>query len=137
LNVSLAYGGSNWGGGLILKAASGQPYTPRRDQDISTLAINSERKPSLLDVDLRLYRDFLFGENFKVTLFGRVFNLFDTLNEINVFDDTGQADFTTDRNKTIRTIGLQTPVNLIDEWYTNPTNFTEPRRVELGLQFSF
>jgi len=137
LNISLAYGTSNWGGGFILKAASGQPYTPRRDQDISTLAINSERKPSLLDVDLRLYRDFLFGDNFKVTLFGRVFNLFDTLNEINVFDDTGQASFTTDRNKTIRTVGLQTPVNLIDEWYTNPTNFSEPRRIEFGLQFSF
>jgi outer membrane receptor for ferrienterochelin and colicin len=137
LNISAAYSGKSWGGGLIVQAAAGQPYTPRRDEDISTLATNSERKPSIIDVDLRLYKDIKLANNFQAKLFLRVFNLFDTLNEINVFDDTGRADFTTDRNRTIRTVGTSTPVNLIDDWFTNPTNFSEPRRIELGMTVSF
>jgi len=136
LNVSAAYSGNRWGAGLIVQAASGQPYTPRRDEDISTLATNSERKPSNVNVDLRLYKDLsLMGLN--ISLFARVLNLFDTLNEVNVFDDTGQADFTTDRNRAIRTIGPGTPVNSVDAWYTNATHFSEPRRIEVGTTITF
>ncbi|MDZ7306215.1 MAG: TonB-dependent receptor [candidate division KSB1 bacterium] len=135
-NLSTAYNGSSWGAGLIVQAASAQPYTPRRVVDISALSTNSERKPGSLNVDLRLYKDFrLAGVN--CSLFARVFNLFDTLNEVNVFDDTGQADFTTDRNLAIRTVGTRTPVNTIDEWFTHPTFFSEPRRVEIGTTITF
>ena len=56
---------------------------------------------------------------------------------MNVFDDTGRGDFTTDRTRTYRTFGPATPVNLIDEWYTVPTNFSEPRRLELGMTLYF
>lgn len=137
INVSISYSGSGWGGGLIVQAFSGQPYTPRRVEDITALATNSETKPSLLNVDLRLYKDFTLTKTAKLSLFARVFNLFDTLNQVNVFDDTGKADFTTDRNRTISTIGPSTAVNLVDEWYTNPTNFSEPRRIEVGTTLGF
>jgi outer membrane receptor protein involved in Fe transport len=137
LNVSASYSGNNWGGGLIVQASSGQPYTPRQVEDISTLATNAETKPSNLNVDLRLYKDFTVAKNLKVSLFGRVFNLFDRLNQVNVFDDTGKADFTTDRNRTILTVGTRTPVNLVDEFYTNPTYYSEPRRIELGTTITF
>jgi outer membrane receptor protein involved in Fe transport len=136
LNVSATYTGNRWGAGLIVQAASGQPYTPRRDEDISTLATNSERKPSNLNVDLRLYKDFsLVGLN--ISLFARVLNLFDTLNEVNVFDDTGQADFTTYRNRDIHNSGPVTPVNTVDAWFTNATYFSEPRRIEVGTTVTF
>jgi outer membrane receptor protein involved in Fe transport len=137
LNVSAAYSGSSWGTGLIVQASSGQPYTPRRVEDISTLATNTEIKPSNLNVDLRLYKDFTLSKNLKVSLFGRVFNLLDRLNQVNVFDDTGKADFTTDRNRTILTVGTRTPVNLVDEFYTNPTYYSEPRRIEVGTTITF
>jgi hypothetical protein len=137
LNISASYSGGSWGGGLIVQASSGQPYTPRQIQDISTLNTNAETKPSDLNVDLRLYKDFSLTKNLKVSLFGRVFNLFDRLNQVNVFDDTGKADFTTDRNRTIRTIGIQTPVNLVDEFYTRPTYYSEPRRIEIGTTITF
>lgn len=136
LNISTAYNGSSWGAGLILQAASAQPYSPRQVTDISALSINSERKPGNLNVDLRLYKDFRLSR-LNLSLFARVFNLFDTLNEVNVFNDTGQADFTTDRNLAIRTVGTRTPVNSIDEWYTYPTYFSEPRRVEFGTTITF
>jgi hypothetical protein len=55
-----------------------------------------------------------------------------------VFEDTGQADFTTDRNRAILTNqNPQTPVNLIDEFYTNPTHYSEPRRIEVGTTITF
>jgi hypothetical protein len=137
LNVSLSYSGSGWGGGLIVQAASGQPYTPRRLEDISALATNAENKPGTLNVDLRLYKDIMLAKSLKLTLFARVFNLFDTLNQVDVFDDTGKADFTTDRNQTIKTIGPRTAVNSVDEFYTNPNKFSEPRRIEVGSTISF
>ena len=111
--------------------------TPRQVQDISALNTNAESKPGNLNVDLRLYKDFALTKNLKVSLFGRVFNLFDRLNQVNVFDDTGKADFTTDRNRTILTVGPQTPVNLVDEYYTNPTYYSEPRRIEFGTTITF
>jgi len=122
---------------LIVQASSGQPYTPRRVEDISTLATNTETKPSNLNVDLRLYKDFNLTKNLNVSLFGRVLNLFDRLNQVNVFDDTGKADFTTDRDRVIRTIGPRTEVNSVDEFFTNPTNYSEPRRIELGTTITF
>lgn len=137
LNISAAYSAKSWGGGLIVQASSGQPYTPRSVEDISTLATNTEIKPSNLNVDLRLYKDFNLTKNLKVSLFGRVFNLFDRLNQVNVFDDTGKADFTTDRDRTIRTIGPSTPVNSVDEWYTDPSRYSEPRRIEVGTTITF
>ncbi len=137
LNISAAYSAKSWGGGLIVQASSGQPYTPRRVEDISTLATNTEIKPSNLNVDLRLYKDFALTKNLKVSLFGRVLNLFDRLNQVNVFDDTGKADYTTDRDRTIRTIGPATPVNSVDEWYTDPTRYSEPRRIEVGTTITF
>jgi outer membrane receptor protein involved in Fe transport len=138
LNISASYSGGSWGGGLIVQASSGQPYTPRRVEDISTIATNTESKPSNLNVDLRLYKDFSLAKNLKISVFGRVFNLLDRLNQVNVFDDTGQADFTTDRNRAILTNqNPQTPVNLIDEFYTNPTHYSEPRRIEVGTTITF
>ena len=137
LNISASYSAKSWGGGLIVQASSGQPYTPRRVEDISTLATNTETKPSNLNVDLRLYKDFNLTKNLNVSLFGRVLNLFDRLNQVNVFDDTGKADFTTDRDRVIRTIGPRTEVNSVDEFFTNPTNYSEPRRIELGTTITF
>jgi hypothetical protein len=136
-NFSLSYSGSGWGGGLIAQASSGQPYTPRSVEDITALAANAESKPGNLNVDLRLYKDFALMKKAKLSLFARVFNLFDTLNQVNVFNDTGKADFTTDRNRTINTIGPRTRVNSVDEYYTNPTYYSEPRRIEVGTTLSF
>ncbi|MFO7889108.1 MAG: TonB-dependent receptor, partial [bacterium] len=94
VNVSFNYGGSNWGASLIGQWGSGLPYTPRASVDLSTLLVNSQRKPGTVNVDLRAYYDLKlpFGQG---TFFVRVFNLFDTLNEINVYNDTGRAGFTT------------------------------------------
>lgn len=135
VNATMTYAGKNWGGSVIAQWGSGLPYTPRRSEDISSLLTNSQRKPSIYNVDLRAYKDFKLGPG-MLTFFMRVFNVFDTLNEINVYDDTGRANFTTDKQRAEGTNPLQL-INTVDDWFTNPTHFSEPRRVELGVTYSF
>jgi hypothetical protein len=53
-----------------------------------------------------------------------------------VFDDTGRAGFTTDEQRAAQTNPKQR-INSLDQWYTQPTNFSEPRRIELGFNLEF
>ncbi|MBN2416314.1 TonB-dependent receptor [bacterium] len=135
VNASFTYGGRNWGASVIGQWGSGLPYTPRASTDLSTLLVNSQRKPGTVNVDLRAYYDVSlpFGNG---TFFVRVFNLFDTLNEINVFNDTGRAGFTTDQLVAERSNPILS-VNTLDQWFTNATHYSEPRRIEVGFTYNF
>ncbi|MDZ7262148.1 MAG: TonB-dependent receptor [candidate division KSB1 bacterium] len=135
VNATVSYGGRNWGMSIIGQLGSGLPYTPRRSEDITTLLTNSQRKPSSYNIDLRAYKDFRLGPG-TLTLFMRIFNLFDTLNELNVYDDTGRAGFTMDE-QTARATNPPELINTLDDWFTNPTHYSEPRRVELGFTYTF
>jgi len=131
VNASLSYTGRNWGGSVILQWGSGLPFTPRPGQDITALFTNSQLKPGTLNADLRVYREFRFGRT-TMTVFTKVYNLFDGLNEINVYNDTGRAGFTTDERRDLANNPPQT-INTIREWYANPSFYSEPRRVEFGI----
>ncbi len=135
LNATLGYNRRSWGASLIGTLGSGQPYTPRKTEDVSILRQNSQNKPTTFNVDVRLYRDFMLMQK-KVTFFLRVLNLFDRLNETGVYDDTGRAGFTTDLQKAERT-NQPEYVNPLTSWYTDATYYSEPRRVELGFMFDF
>ena len=87
-------------------------------------------------MDLRAYKDFTFGGAFRLSLFLRVFNLFDIRNEVNVYNDSGTADFTIDEFLR-RQQGSPPIVNTLDEFYRNPTFYSQPRRVEIGASFFF
>ena len=135
-NVTFTYASpSDWGGSIVAQFGSGTPYTPRQSKNIGTLLTNSETKPTTLNANLRVYKDFALGF-FRLSVFGRVYNLFDTRNQLNVYDDTGRADFTLDLLSALR----QQPVELVNpvgEWFSNPTFYSEPRRVEVGLTLYF
>lgn len=135
LNASLGYNRPSWGISFIGNYGSGQPYTPRQGADVATIRDNSESKPTFWNVDTRLFKNFQFLKS-NITVFLRVFNLFDTLNEIEVYDDTGRGRFTTDLERN-RRLNPRQDINTIDEWYINITHFSEPRRIEFGLMFNF
>ncbi|MGQ9854428.1 MAG: TonB-dependent receptor, partial [Candidatus Oleimicrobiaceae bacterium] len=135
LNATLSYAGRGYGASLIGQLGSGLPYTPRSTADISTLLTNSQRKPGNLNIDLRAYKEFRLKPG-VLTLFVRVFNLLDRLNEVNVYNDTGRAGFTYDEQVARASNPLQL-VNTLEDWFTNPTHYSEPRRVELGVSFDF
>jgi outer membrane receptor for ferrienterochelin and colicin len=135
LNGTMGYNRASWGISFIGQMGSGQPYTPRQGADVATIRENSQTKPTYWNVDMRLFKDInIFSKRWS--LFLRVFNLFDTMNEVNVYDDTGRAGFTTDLERN-RASNPQQYVNTIDEWYLDITHYSEPRRIEFGLMFDF
>lgn len=136
VNATFAYSSDDdWGFSMIGSYGNGFPYTPTESQNISALLTNSELKPSYLNVDVRAYKDFSFGM-FRLSLFARIYNLFDISNEVNVYSDSGTADFTIEEYLRSRE-GNPPIVNSFDEFYRNPTFYSEPRRIELGATLFF
>jgi outer membrane receptor for ferrienterochelin and colicin len=136
VNVTFTYSSpDDWGFSLIGNYGSGFPYTPTQSLNISALLTNSELKPSSFNVDLRAYKDIKFGA-FKFSFFARVYNLFDIQNQVNVYNDSGTADFTIDEFLR-RQQGNPEIVNTLDEYYRNPTFYSEPRRIEVGATLFF
>lgn len=136
LNITASYSvPGDWGLSVVMQYGSGTPYTPRQSKNIGTLLINSEKKPSIFNVDLRLYKDIKF-KFFTFSLFARIYNLFDIKNAYGVYNDTGRPDFTLDYLSALKQQPVQL-VNPLGEWFTNPTFYSEPRRIEFGLTIFF
>ncbi|MFO7525864.1 MAG: TonB-dependent receptor [Ignavibacteriaceae bacterium] len=136
VNATFSYSSQDdWGFSLIGSYGNGFPYTPSQSLNISSLLTNSELKPSSLNVDLRVYKDFTLGP-IRLSIFSRVYNLFDISNEVNVYNDSGTAEFSIEEYQR-RLEGNPELVNTIDEFYRNPTYYSEPRRVELGATLFF
>jgi outer membrane receptor protein involved in Fe transport len=135
LNVTASYAAPEWGASLIVQYGSGLPYTPRRTTDVTSLITNSQLKQSSFNVDLRAYYEWRL-DPIKLVFFARVLNLFDIRNETGVYDDTGRAGFTTDENRVLLT-NPQERVNSLDAWYRRADYYSEPRRIELGLNLEF
>ncbi len=74
---------------LIVRYASGLPYTPITDDPTLFIEPNSARQPWTGTVDLRLEKRWRFA-GFRLALFGEVTNLFDKLNALRVQPFTGR-----------------------------------------------
>lgn len=135
LNALVSYSGDSYGGSIIGKYGSGQPYTPRASRDVTVFLTNSETRPTYLNVDLRLQKSFKL-DPVSLLLFLRVNNLFDILNEVEVFDDTGTATKTYDEDRA-RQSGVREYVTSITDFYNNPNKYSEPRRIEFGTTIEF
>jgi hypothetical protein len=106
---------------LVMRASSGQPYTPKTEfSSVTSLEANSGRKPNTLSVDLRGERRLQFM-GMGASAFARVFNVLDTRFDNGfVFDTSGSPYYS-------RFPGGDY-VSLAD-----PTRYFGPRRIELGL----
>jgi hypothetical protein len=140
LNVSVAYSQErNWGFSLIGNFYTGQPYTPQVNKNTlvtqNAFPRNSAIKPSIFNVDLRLYKDFPLGPT-TLSLFLKVFNLLDLDNPRTVYGNSGDPLFTFDELDAEK-INPIMYYNTLDELYTNPGFFSEPRRVEFGITYNF
>ncbi len=140
LNLIVAYTKPrDFGFSIIGNFYSGQPYTPQINKNTrvaqNAFPRNSGDKPSIFNIDLRAYKDFAFG-NTTLSLFIKVYNLLDLDNPRSIYGDTGDPFFTFGKLEAER-IGPKLYYNTLDELYTNPGYFSEPRRVEIGLSFNF
>lgn len=137
LNFTFTYAGEGlWGFSVIGQYGSGFPYTPSFGLNTSSLLTNSALKPSSFNVDLRAWKDFMIG-TVRLSIFARAFNIFDIRNELNVYNDSGTADFTIEEFLRRNDDNPDRLVNSITEFYRNPTYYSEPRRIEIGASIFF
>ncbi|MBU2493798.1 MAG: TonB-dependent receptor [Bacteroidetes bacterium] len=117
---------------FIGRLGSGLPYTPSLQNQRTGLE-NSDNRPGFFNVDLYVTKYFEFGGN-KISVFLKVYNLFDTANENDVFGDTGRAGYTLELTR-----NQQPPrgVNTLKEFFTRPDFYSAPRQIILGASVSF
>ncbi|MBZ0270179.1 TonB-dependent receptor [bacterium] len=123
-NATVSVNADVYSGSAILRAASGQPYTPVLEAGFgSGLDANSGRKPASLVLDLRAERAIGSWRGVGARFFGRAFNVFDTrfFNGA-VYPSTGSPYYS--RFSEADRVAL-----------ADPTRFYAPRRLEVGVRF--
>ena len=119
---------------MIGKIGSGQPYTPFISDNFAALITNSKTKPINWNVDLRSY--FQFSQLQGVKFYINIFNLFDRLNHVNVYNDSGRADRTGYQQDAIN-YNTDELINTVSDWFDNETFYSRPRKIELGFRYEF
>ena len=135
LNVNLNVGvPGDWTVGMIFQYGSGQPYTedPRISQGVRFE--NGGIKPTFYNVDLRADKTFDLG-GFTINTYLLVYNLFDIRNEFGVYATTGRANVDLNANYYEQSdiVGL----NTIEQYVNNPSMYSSPREIRLGLGLGF
>lgn len=142
LNTTVSLGEpDNWNLSIIGKLGTGLPYTPQILEKQVYVKTNSGRRPSTATVDLLAEKTFrYFDLNFIIFL--KVFNLFDTLNDRFVYEDTGRSTYSLFQNsgKAVSADDLaeRVPgVHSSEEYYNRPNYYYPPREVRVGLSLEF
>jgi outer membrane receptor protein involved in Fe transport len=132
---------SDWNVTLVGRIGTGLPYTPQITEQTVYLQTNSGRKPPQTRVDLLADKTFNVA-GVRLTAYLKVYNLFDTMNERYVYDDTGRATYTLVQNQTTaqETDKLATEIpglHPASEWFVRPDYYLPPREVRLGATVEF
>lgn len=131
LNTSLTVGAyGDWVVTLVGRLGTGLPYTPSQADERIGLE-NSARRPGTATFDLYASKRVTVA-GLGVSLYTRVFNVFDARNEVSVYGDTGRA-FPNLRYYTGEPQGL----NPKEEYLQRPDFYSPPRQVTVGLEFAF
>ncbi len=141
LNISVAYSvPKDYGFSIIGNFYSGQPYTPSVNKNTRVtqngFPRNSADKPTIFNIDLRTYKDFEIGST-VLTVFLKVYNLLDLENPRNVNSDTGDPYFSFGLLEAKKINPKLYNLKNLEQLYTDPGRFSEPRRVELGVSYNF
>ncbi len=141
-NLTVGLGRQSWGVFFIGRYGSGLPYTPTINQgdlrgvDVARVVLrNSRRQPETYTVDLRAFKNFSI-DNLNLSVFVKVFNLFDRRNDVNVYSQTGQA------TATLAALGATSitgtgRLNPVSAYIIQPGFYTEPREIQFGAEFNF
>ena len=133
LNLTVTAGDpDNLLGSFIARLGSGLPYTPALQNQRTGLE-NSDNRPTFFNTDLYVTK-YLELFNLPLSLFVKVYNVFDSENELNVFSDTGRAGYTLELTR-----AQQAPrgVNTLEEYFTRSDFFSAPRQVVFGMSVLF
>lgn len=120
---------AKWGISLVGSYGSGRPYTPTDAGGVRIGDENSARKPAQYNLDLKAYRRFR-SERFIYSLFLKVYNLFDRLNENYVYDDTGRASYT-------HTYDRYGEGGIDPGYALRPNYYSKPRSLRFGVEIGW
>ncbi|MGB5530736.1 MAG: TonB-dependent receptor, partial [Ignavibacteriaceae bacterium] len=134
---------------MLFTFASGRPYTPLDYFDIlsgnnggpsTTGYVNSRNMPGMFRLDLKLEKSFSIGENFFITPYLWVLNVFDSDNVNNVWRSTGDPYSTGWLNTAEgQLIAERNGQGYVDDYQSlerDPDNFGIPRMIRLGLKLN-
>jgi outer membrane receptor protein involved in Fe transport len=127
-----------WGLTMVGYLGSGLPYTKSDSKGSRIGGRNEGRLPAYSSVDMRFNKDMFVGRaDNMLTFFVEIDNLFDRHNVLNVYSRTGLPDDDYVRSGT----GLALDQNQLDKLNSlydhDPQNYSAPRTVRLGLEYSF
>ncbi|HTR80660.1 MAG TPA: TonB-dependent receptor [Bacteroidota bacterium] len=120
---------------FIVRLGSGLPYTPALQNQRTGLE-NSGNMPMFFNTDIYLTK-YLNLFELPLSLFVKVYNVFDTANEINVFTDTGRAGYTLALTQAERAAIPVRGDNTLQQYYSRPDFYSAPRQVEIGMSLTF
>ena len=118
----------------IFSYGSGFPYTTEFAGN-RTAFENNGLKPPTYNVDLRAFYNFALNKRMNVSAHINVYNLFNFLNELSVYNDTGRATYSLLPTYTAEYSGPA--LNTLDEYLVRPHYYSSPRQVKLGISISF
>lgn len=133
LNFTLTAGDpDNLIASFIGRLGSGLPYTPSLQNQRTGLE-NSDNRPSIFNIDLYVTK-YIQVMDTNISAFLKVYNLFDTENELEIFTDTGRAGYTLDET---RAQAAPRGINTLEEYFSRPEFYSAPRQVIIGASVSF
>ncbi len=143
LNVQFILNMSQWTVSLIGRYWSGRPYTPAFPVAesvgagaVSGLVQNSARRPDQKSIDLTINRTFKLASRLSLEFFVNVYNLLDQRDATVVYGDTGSPEYTTNINPG-KIPYTSNRVSTVQDYVNQPSWYTAPRRVEVGVILGF
>ncbi|NOX64432.1 MAG: TonB-dependent receptor plug domain-containing protein [Chlorobi bacterium] len=138
------------GANFLISFASGRPFTPLETQNLldnftnwgnTKGYVNSSYGPGTFRVDFKLEKSFSLGKSTLITPYVWIENLFNNLNEVQVWRSTGSA-YTTDYLSTEngKILSAQNGNKWTEDYKSlerDPANFGTPRLIRLGLKVNF
>ena len=141
LNGSFFFDYNGWVTSLLFQYGSGYPFTPvitnyegQGGQLANVLIKNSRRKLYTYNFDLKISKGLKIN-NYNGKIFININNLLDTRNEISVYGDTGRANRTIEQVRA-NIISPYEPMrpHSLDNYFSRPDWYSEPRSIQLGLE---
>ncbi|HOT96314.1 MAG TPA: TonB-dependent receptor [bacterium] len=138
-NMTIGYAMPRYGATMTVYYNSGSPFTwsPLSDSPLSRVNLypNNEHIPSSISVDLSGHADLLRFAGIKLRATLLVYNLLDALNDSWVNSTTGRA-YTAIIRATDRA-SHHSDFNTYEDRIHDPTMYSTPRLVKLGLEMVF
>jgi hypothetical protein len=95
-----------------------------------------QSKPATFNVDVRAYYEWNITLA-KLVFYTRIFNLLDIRNQTDVYSESGRSDFTPNEHQA-RVSSAFEKVNSLEQWFRWDSNrYSEPRRIEFGMNVEF